>query len=142
MTSFRRNLRDGIYNTLVTYQAANPSILAHVYDAPPADPRTPCAFVAKNVLESVSNTAQIQQRVARCQVYVLNKLSSYSQAADEQDVLVDGIIDAITNANRTAVSGARISISAVDDGEQTFGTAVYAGAILTVEGAVQEGYSF
>ena len=63
----------------------------------------------------------------------MNRDMSHLQSTDEQDLLVDGLLDAISAAYNTAVTGARIYPVGVDDAEVTIDTATYAGFALTIE---------
>jgi hypothetical protein len=138
-TSFRASLRSGIKDILDTYQAANPTLLAHVYDHPPSAPRTPCAYIEKPMAEKVEHTAQVRIRRPTATVVVLNKLSSNEQATDEQDALVDGLLDAFTADPGAAGGSTLLEPVAVDDVEITVGDAIYAGFRISIAGLIQEG---
>jgi hypothetical protein len=146
-TSFRQTFRSGMKTVLDTYKTANPTLLSHVYDHEPPQPRTPCAFVNKEISETLAFSGQVRQRVMTGTVTVLNRLMSQNQAADEQDVLVDGLLDAFSTAGatgtRAAGSGSVMLPSAVGDEERSYGEGAgqtaYAGFNLTITLAVQEG---
>lgn len=141
MSGFRANLRAGCKTVLDAYKAANPTLLAHVYDHRPPKYLTPCAFVDNVILEpTIRHDAGTRARILQARVYVVNKLVSNDKAADEQDALVDGLVDAFTATPR-AVSLALIEPLSVDTGELTDGDAVYAASIITVQGQILQGRS-
>lgn len=138
-TSVRQSARAGAKSVLDTYKAANPTRLAHVYDHRPSSANTPCAWVEKAISEEITFSASVRFRVLTLTVKVLNKQVSNKQAADEQDVLVDGLIDAFTTASRTAVAGGRIIPASVSDSEEEIGQGTYAGFDLELQVEFQEG---
>jgi hypothetical protein len=139
-TSFRQQVRAGCLSVLNTYQAANPSLLSTVYDYPPESFATPCAYVDKRVSERLNHSSGIRSRVVSVNVVIVNKLMSNDQVTGEQDVLVDGLLDAFTADPHAASSTTLIEPTAVDDIEIPGGEGVrYAGAVITIEGSIQEG---
>ena len=124
---------------LQTYQSAHPSQLAHVYSHVPPTANSPLAYVDKRMPERIVSSTQLRQRVISATIIVLNRDMSHLQSTDEQDLLVDGLLDAISAAYNTAVTGARIYPVGVDDAEVTIDTATYAGFALTIEASIQEG---
>ena len=136
---FRTDFRAGCKDVLDTYSAANPTLLPHVYDYPPESFNTPCAYVEKAVTETYRHTSGLRQRVARVNVVIVNKLVSNDQATDEQDVLLDGLIDAFTADPHAAGATTLLEpVGATDTELEASGTR-YAGAVLTIEGSIQEG---
>src|SRR3990167_2507485 len=135
-TSFRQDLRAGCFSVLTTYQTANPTLLPHIHRAPPEAFNTPCAYVEKTVNETLSHTSGLRFRTCRVNVVIVNKLMDNDQATVEQDVLVDGLLDAFTAAPNAAAAATLIEPVAVTDTEITAGEGVrYAAAVITVEGS-------
>lgn len=139
-TTVRTRIRAGALTVLQAYKTANPTLLTHVYDHRPGSVRTPCAFVAKGMDESVRHDANVRSRTIRPRIIVLNRQVTNDQATDEQDVLADGLIQAFSDARSTMVSHAFTAIVGVEDGEERFGDAVYAGFAITLEVNALEGY--
>lgn len=138
-TSIRQTARSGAKGVLDTYRTANPTRLQHTYDHPPGSYHTPCAFVDKEMPETITFSASVRQRVLTVTVVVLNRLSSNQESSAEQDVLVDGLIDAFTSAARTAVPGCLITPASVSDAERESNDGRYAGFELALLVESQEG---
>lgn len=138
--SFRADLRAGCYSVISTYQAANPSLLAHALDYPPESFHTPLAYCEKAITEALVHDSGIRRRTLRINVVIVNKLVSNDQVTGEQDALVDGIVDAFTAAPRAAGANSRIEPVSVTDTELSDPNGNrYAAAVITVEGVIQEG---
>ena len=139
-TSFRQDLRTGCASVLTTYQAAHPTLLYHVYDYPPESYNTPCAYVEKAVSESLQHTSGVRRRVLRVNVVIVNKLVSNDQATSEQDVLIDGLLDAFTAAPHAASAQTLLEPVSVTDTELSDANGTrYAAAVIAIEGTIQEG---
>jgi hypothetical protein len=139
-TSFRQQFRAGCKTVLDTFKAANPTVLLEDYDYPPESYHTPCAYVEKGVNETVQHTSGVRTRTLRGNVVLVNKLVSNDQATGEQDVLVDGLLDAFTAAPRAASASSLIQPVSVTDTElQDANGNRYAAAVISVEGVIQEG---
>ena len=139
-TSARQDLRAGCASVLTTYQAANPTLLGKVYDYPPESFATPCAYVEKTVNERIEHDASLRRRTLSVNVVIVNKLMSNDQATGEQDVLVDGLLDAFTAGYHAASSSTVLQPVSVTDTEITAGDGVrYAAAVIAVEMSIQEG---
>lgn len=140
MSTFRAQLRAGCKTVIDSVQVANPSQLAHVYDHRPQSYRTPCAFVDNNITQpTITHDAGTRRRDLVAEVHIVNKLISNDQAADEQDVLVDLIVDAFTAQPRAASSASLIEPVSVGGHEEQDGDASYACSIVFVRGRIQEG---
>lgn len=139
-TTFRVDFRAGLYSVLVTYKAANPTLLVSIDDFPPESFTTPCAYVEKTINERVEHVAGLRYRTLTGTIVILTKLISNAQATHEQDVLIDGLMDAYTAGFHAASGATLLQPEAVTDTEITAGEGVkYAAAIITVEGSIQEG---
>ena len=142
MSTFRAQLRQGCFSVIQSVQSANSGVLAHVYDHRPQSYRTPCAFVDNNITQPViDHDSGTRRRDLVAAVHIVNKLISNDQAADEQDVLVDRIVDAFTAQPRAASSASLIEPVSVDGHEEQDGEASYACSIVFVRGRIMEGRS-
>lgn len=140
MTTFRADLRAGCKAVLDDLQAANPTLLAHVYDHRPGSYRTPCAFVDNVILEpSITHTAGLRFRDLVARVYIVHKLISNDQTADEQDDLVDLAVDAFTADPHAAAATTLLEPISVEPDEVTDGDTTYAASVINVRGRIQEG---
>lgn len=139
-STFRAQLRAGCKSVLDDIKSANPTLLAHVYDHRPQSYRTPCAFVDNVILEpSISHTAGLRFRDLVARVYIVHRVISNDQVADEQDALVDLAVDAFTADPRAASSSTLLEPISVDADEVTDGDATYAASVLSIRGRIQEG---
>ena len=140
MSTFRAQLRAGCKTVIDSVAAANASILPHTYDHRPATFRTPAIFVDNNITQpSITHDSGTRSRDLLAAVHIVNKLISNDQAADEQDVLVDLVVDAFTDQPRAASSSSLIEPVSVDGHEETDGDATYACSIVFVRGRILEG---
>lgn len=139
-TTFRVDFRAGLKSILDTVQAANPTLLLHVYNYPPESYNTPCAYVEKAIPETADHMSGVRQRVLRGQIVIVNKLISNAQTTSEQDVLVDLIVDAITAAPHAASGSTLVEYDGVTEvpiADPNGGQ--YSGAVIAVKGAIAEG---
>ena len=139
-TTFRQDFRAGLFSVISTYQAANPTLLLHVYDYPPESYNTPCAYIEKAIPEAMEHDSGTRRRVLTGQIVIVNKHISNAQATHEQDVLIDGLIDALT-ATPHAASASTLTeptgVTEVPIADPNGGQ--YSGAVIAVKGAIQEG---
>jgi len=139
-STFRAQFRAGLKTVLDTVKAANPSALLEVREYPPESYHTPLAYVEKGVNETLQHTSGVRIRTLRGNIVLVNKLVSNDQATDEQDVLVDLVLDALTAAPRAASASTLIQPVSVTDTElQDANGNRYAAAVIGVEGVIQEG---
>jgi len=139
-TTFRVDFRAGLLDVANTYQAANPTLIATVYGYPPESYATPCIYIDKKIEESIVHDAGLRFRVLTGNMVLVTKLISNKQATDEQDVLVDALLDALTADPHAASGQTLIAPVSVTDTEISAGEGVrYSAAIITVEGSIQEG---
>lgn len=142
MSTFRAQLRAGCKTVIDAVQTANPTLLAHTYDHRPDSIHTPCAFVDNGIDQpTITHDSGTRSRDLVAFVHVTNKLTRQDQAADEQDVLVDLMVDEFTDTPRAASSSTLIEPISVTSHEETDGTASYACSIVSVRGRIIEGRS-
>lgn len=142
-TEKRRQFRAGMKAALDAYKAAVTSgdgYLAHVYDHPPAEPRTPCGYIEKRIISTYTFSNSIRQRVLRGRVVFLSKVPSNAQVAGEQDTIADLFADTVTSVSTTAVPGAVMLPAGEDDEAETrWDPAQYAALAFDIDLLVQEG---
>ncbi len=139
-TTFRQDFRAGCLTVLTTYQTAHPDLLATVYDYPPESFATPCAYMEKSIPETVIHDSGLRFRVLRGSVVLVTKLLSNKQATHEQDVLVDGIMDAFTATPHAASGSTLVEPKGASDTEIASSDGVrYGAVIIPIEGSIQEG---
>jgi hypothetical protein len=139
-STFRAQFRAGLKTVLDTVKSANPSALLEVREYPPESYHTPLAYVEKGVNETLQHTSGVRIRTLRGNIVLVNKLVSNDQATDEQDVLVDLVLDALTAAPRAASASTLIQPVSVTDTELSDNNGNrYAAAVIGVEGVIQEG---
>lgn len=134
-------MRAGCKTVIDAVKAANPTLIAHTYDHRPdgLTGKTPCVFVDVGINQpSISHDWQIRFRTVTAFVHIVNKAVTNQQAAHEQDVLVDLIVDAFTDSPRAASTGAVIQPTGVDSHVEPDGTANYACSVLIVTANLQE----
>lgn len=140
MSTFRAQLRAGCKTVIDSVQTANPTLIAHTYDHRPSSFRTPAIFVDNNITQpTITHDAGTRARDLLAAVHIVNKLISNDQAADEQDVLVDLVVDAFTAQPRAASNASLIEPVSVDGHDETDGEASYACSIVFVRGRILEG---
>lgn len=135
---FRTDFRAGVKTILDTYKTANPTLLAHVYDHPPATLNTPCAYLEKEVSERYQHTSGLRIRTATLNVVVVNKQSTNKQVTGEQDALLDGILNALSD-DPDAVSGCLIEPVASEDRPVEIAGTAYEAVVISVQGIEQRG---
>ena len=135
---FRTSFRAGVKTILDTYKSANPTLLAHVYDAPPGQLNTPCAYLEKEVSERYQHTSGLRIRTAQLNVVIVNKQSTNKQVTGEQDALLDGILDALSD-DPDAVAGCLIEPVASEDRPIEINGTSYEAVVVTVQGIEQRG---
>lgn len=139
MSTFRAQLRAGCKTVIDSVQTANPTLIAHTYDHRPAKFLTPCAFVDFAVDQTIAHDSGTRRRVFTAFVHIVNKLISNDQAADEQDVLVDLVVDAFTAQPRAASNSTLIEPTGVTTHAEETDGANYACSIVAVSGLILEG---
>lgn len=141
-STFRAELRAGCKSVLDTFKAAHPTLLAHVYASRPGSFRTPCAFVDTQIAEpTITHDSGTRARELVARVYVVNKLVSEGQFADEQDALVDGLVDAFTAAPRgasasTLIEPINVDVDVVSNGDPPVS---YGASVINVRGIERVG---
>lgn len=141
MTTFRSDVRDGIYALLMGFQSANPTLVEHTYRRRPGsfpDKRT--AYVG-SMPEVIAHTGgSLSQRTMTPTVVLVMKLSEPpSETADSMDDLVDGFIT-YANARPHAVSNQTVCMpTGVEDVELEAEGTFYPAAVVTFGSIALEG---
>ena len=140
MSTNRAQLRAGCKTVIDAVKAANPTLLVHTYDHFPGAFRTPCAYVHNLIDEpTIAHDASTRRMEIFAEVHVVNKYTSYEQAASEQDVLVDLIVDQFTDTPRAASNSSLTEAVSVSGHEETEGEAIYPCSVIRVRGSFIEG---
>lgn len=141
MTTFRTDVRNGIYGLLTGYQTANPTLMTHIYRRRPGsfpDDRT--AYVG-SMPETIAHTGgSLSQRTMTPSVVLVMKLSEPSpEEADRMDALVDGFIT-YANGLPHAISNQTVCVpTGVEDVELEAEGTFYPAAIVTFSTIALEG---
>jgi hypothetical protein len=140
-TTFRVDLVDALYDLLVAYQAANPTLLRRVYRTrPSAFQELPSAFVGPRA-ETITHTAGTRERAIDPSVVVVDTFTDNVETGDRMDVLMDDLIDVFTAGVRQ-IGNALIEPTAVTPGELEASGAIYrAESIQFARTSIREGRS-
>lgn len=141
MTTFRSDVRDGIYILLTGYQAANPTLIQHTYRRRPGSfPDKLSAYVG-SMPESIAHTGgSLSQRTMTPTIVLVMRLSEPShEQSDAMDDLVDGFVTYAT-ARPHAVSNQTVCVpTGVEDVEIDSEGTLYPAAVVTFSTIALEG---
>lgn len=140
-TSFRSDVRGGLYTLLTGFQTANPTLIEHTYRRRPGsfpDKRT--GYVG-SMNESIRHDSGIRQRTMVPTVVLVLKLSEpSSETADAMDDLVDAFLD-YCSARPHAISDNTVTApTSVEDVELEAEGAFYPAVVVSFgDTVIQEG---
>ena len=140
MTTFRSDVRDGMYSLLTGFQTANPTLIHHVYRRRPGSfPDRYSGFVG-SMPETMNEATLLSQRTMTPSVVLVMKLTEPShEQADAMDDLVDAFIT-YANARPHAVSNQTVVVPrGVEDVELEAEGTFYPAAIVTFSSIALEG---
>lgn len=110
MTTFRSDVRDGLYGLLTGFQTANPTLLHHTYRRRPGSfPDKVSGFVGSMPETSEPNTLLSQRNMTPSVVFVMK----LSEPSHEQSDAMDDLVDAFwtyANARPHAVSANTVCV--------------------------------
>lgn len=140
-STFRVDLVDALYDLLMAYQTANPTLLRRVYRTRPAAfEELPSAFVGPRT-EAITHTAGTRERAIAPSVVVVDTFSDNIETGDRMDILMDDLIDVFT-AGVSQIPWAIIEPTAVVPGELEASGAIYrAEEIQFARTTIREGRS-
>lgn len=141
MTTFRSDVRDGIYGLLTGFAAANPTLVHHTYRRRPATfPDKYSGFVGP-MPETVRHTGLSQRTITPSVVFVMKFTEPSHQQSDAMDELIDAFVT-YANARPHAVSNQTVVYpTTVEDVELEEGPNVlYPAAIVTFTTIALEGH--
>jgi hypothetical protein len=140
-STFRVDLVDALYDLLVAYQAANPTLLRRVYRTrPPAFQELPSAFVGGRE-EAITHTSGTRERTIAPSVVVVDTFSDNVETGDRMDILIDDLVDVFT-AGVSQIPWAIIEPTSVTPGELEASGAIYrAESIGFARTTIREGRS-
>lgn len=141
MTTFRSDVRDGIYTLLTGFQTANPTLIQHTYRRRPGSfPDKLSAFVGP-MPETIAHTGgSLSQRTMTPSVVLVMKLTEPNhEQSDEMDDLVDSFVT-YANARPHAVSNQTVVVpTSVEDVELESEGTFYPAAIVSFSSVALEG---
>jgi hypothetical protein len=141
VTTFRSDVRDGIYTLLTGFQTANPTLIQHTYRRRPGSfPDNRTGFVG-SMPEVIAHTGgSLSQRTMTPTIVLVMKLTEPShEQSDAMDDLVDGFIT-YANARPHAVSNQTVVVPVgVEDVELDAEGTFYPAAIVTFSTIALEG---
>jgi hypothetical protein len=139
-TTFRQNLRSGLYQLLTGWLAegSNSALVRQVYDHRPPTFDPPVAFVGSFV-ETVNHSGQVRQRQVDAQVVVIRASYDNAEQLRLSDVVLDSLEDYLSARwhGLTALT-LQEPVSSVDQPMEIGGVPYFA-TVLTVRGMIQEG---
>jgi hypothetical protein len=141
-STFRVDLVDALYDLLIAYQTANPTLLRRVYRTrPSAFQELPSAFVGPRE-ESITHTSGTRERTIAPSVVVVDTFSGDNEeTGDRMDILMDDLVDVFT-AGVSQIPWAIIEPTAVIPGELEASGAIYrAESIQFARTTIREGRS-
>jgi hypothetical protein len=140
-STFRVDLVDALYDLLIAYQTANPTLLRRVYRTRPAAfEELPSAFVGPRE-EAITHTSGTRERTIAPSVVVVDTFTDNIETGDRMDVLMDDLIDVFT-AGVSQIPWAIIEPTGVTPGELEASGAIYrAESIAFARTTIREGRS-
>lgn len=141
MTTFRSDVRDGIYGLLTGFVTANPTLLTHVYRRRPGSFPDQLSGYVGSMPETIAHTGgSLSQRTMTPTVVLVMKLTEPSdEQADEMDDLVDAFVT-YANARPHAVSNQTVVVpTGVEDVELEAEGTFYPAAVVTFGSIALEG---
>jgi hypothetical protein len=140
-STFRVDLVDALYDLLVAYQVANPTLLRKVYRSRPgAFMELPAAYVGPRA-ETITHTAGTRERQINPTVVVVDGFSDNVETGDRMDILMDDLVDVFTAGVRQ-IGNSIIEPTSVDPGELEASGAIYrAETIEFARTSIREGRS-
>jgi hypothetical protein len=141
MTTFRSDVRDGIYGLLTGFQTANPTLIHHTYRRRPGSFPDKYTGYVGSMPESILHTGgSLSQRTMTPNVVLVMRMTEPShEQADAMDDLVDAFIT-YANARPHAVSNQTVVVpTGVEDVELEAEGTFYPAAIVTFSTIALEG---
>lgn len=95
-TTFRNDIATGIYDVLVTFRTANPTLMPGLFRARPESfPELPAAYIDRRP-ERVTHSQGIRTRTMQPSVVLVRRITSNAETMAEFDTTVDLLVDAFT----------------------------------------------
>ena len=128
-STFRVDLVDALYDLLIVYQTANPTLLRKVYRTRPAAfQELPAAFVGPRN-ETITHTSGTRERAIAPSVVVVDTFTDNEEMGDRMDILMDDLVDVFTAGVRQ-IGNAIIEPTAVAPGELEASGAIYRAEVI------------
>lgn len=140
VSTFRRDIADGILSMVNTFIAANPSLLVRVYRArPPGLADFPCAYI-ENRPEDVVHDVQTRTRVMSPSLVVVDRITDNAETMLRMDILVDKLLDQITATPQLVLGTIHNGRMTIADESEDFGDYILAAVRFTwLDISIQEG---
>lgn len=141
-TTFRSDVRDGLYGLLTGFQSANPTLLHSAYRSRPGSFSDKwVAYVGSLSEPVITHTQGIRRRQMSPQVVLVGKMSEpSSETAVSLDDIVDAFLDYCTARPHAISTGTVIAPTSTEDVELEAEGTFYPAVIVTFGDAViQEG---
>ncbi len=139
-TTFRADMRDGLYAYAVAFKAANASLVTgDIYKTRPGALIPVAIYVGSLNEPSITHSAQVRQRTMRASIVIVRNLVDRDGGAEANDDIVDLWVDYVND--NPHIAGGLMSVSSTQDVELTYGETVYSATVVTHLAEIQEGRS-
>jgi hypothetical protein len=117
-TTFRSDVRGGLYALLTGFQTANPTLLHHVYRRRPGSFPDKFSGYVGSMPEAVAHDSGTRRRTMAPTVVLVGRMTEpASEMADDLDDLVDLFLDYCTANPRAAGNDTVVAVTAIEDVE-------------------------
>ena len=142
MSTFRQDVRDELYAYLVSFKAANPTMVAgDVYKVRPGSLVPPCIYIGGLSEPTIVQDASIRQRLMNADIVLVQRIIVADETGQAMDDMVDAFLDYLDSSSREHVAGGIISTVSTRDIELDFAGTIYSATVVTVRAEIQEGRS-
>lgn len=141
---WRAAQRNAAVDLMEAYSAANGRALKQVYPGRPKSLYPPCGFVDSVNDAGITYSAGPRQRNSVVEIVLIQAEFDSAEAVTNQDALVDGFLDYVTQNFHAAGGETLLTVTRVDDlpsfqPDWIVDAPFYFASRLTLEGLIQEG---
>lgn len=141
MTTWRSDIRDGLYAYAQSFQTANSAMVSgDVYKVRPGALVPPCIYIGR-FTENLNQDASLLQRLILAEIVLVQRIIDPKVDGEAMDDMVDAFVAYLDSSNREHVAGGLISLVSTRDVELDFAGTIYSATVITVRAEVQEGRS-
>lgn len=139
-TTFRQNVRSGIYNLLVGWKAvgSNSALVMDVFDHQPPAFNPPLVFVG-SIFEAVSHDAGTRIRDVEARVVVVRGTYDNAEQLRLADVVIDSLLDLFSANPHGITADTLLEPIATLDADLEIGGVSYLTTAFRLTGRIQEG---